>query len=923
MNWLALIISIAATINIALACNRIPPGTTSPKSPVDESYMVSIAGNPQTYIPGQKYNVSLTAYNDLSFIGFLLALESVEDNDGRAEFGALGYFEISDFANTRFSPRCPNLVENTNTNAKTRVDVTWVAPPMTGSGCVLIKATVIQHRDVWFMDDGFLTKRICEEEVDDVDSQPPVADPCCACDEAKYELTFEGKWSRHTHPKDFPANSWRTRFSDIIGASHTIDYRFWSYGELASEGLRELAEHGSTRTLESELKEKSDQIRTIIKARGIAYPNVTGKTFAVFRVDSKHHVISLVSKIDPSPDWIVGVSALDLCLSNCSWVENKVHNLYPWDVGTDNGPSYMSPDQPQVPPDVIRRIKSNFPNDPRSPFYDPTGAPMKPLATLHINRRRLYEKTCQKVEEDESVGCATNPWGRWSECSAKCGPGTQQRSRDYKQPQVARRSKCHNTMREERPCNGRRCGPANEDQGEEGENPQDSEGGTQENPECAISEFGEWSSCSATCGAGVIVRTRHYLNPRAKKKCQKVSRVRLQETRKCEGPECGGDLAKGAEGADANAAEGDEEAAGEEDNAVGGSELGDSTRAYYGDNNNGFRQFQSYSHKRDDYIPPECGVSPWSDFSPCIGQCGSVGYRQRQRKIWNNDEVYGVRNPKSDGSDPCRHVKREEVVNCTNPACDTIVPNYCYASLQPSPCRDGDVTNYWYYDYPTDQCAIFWADKCDKNRNKFSSKEECEQTCRRPRQKVDLQSESLRMEHQPVDCMVSEWEARPCNVTCGEGMQIKTRRVLRRAKYGGNPCPRHLVRLEKCYQSCDEMYTISGGGGGGDGADDDDEVGGISFAGSTGDGVDDYDSANRIRGSYVSARQITKKDECHYSEWSAWTPCTATCGDNSMRQQTRTLLNTDMSYKCKDRVRVEKCIAMPCLLESNDQDSQW
>lgn len=110
---------------------------------------------------------------------------------------------------------------------------------------------------------------------------------------------------------------------------------------MASEGLREVAEHGSTRTLESELKDQSDHIRTIIKARGIAYPNVTGKTFAVFRVDSNHHLISLVSMVDPSPDWIVGVSGLELCLPNCSWVENKVHNLYPWDAGTDSGPSYM------------------------------------------------------------------------------------------------------------------------------------------------------------------------------------------------------------------------------------------------------------------------------------------------------------------------------------------------------------------------------------------------------------------------------------------------------------------------------------------------------------------------------------------------------------------------------------------------------
>ncbi len=28
--------------------------------------------------------------------------------------------------------------------------------------------------------------------------------PCCACDEAKFQLTFQGLWSKQTHPKDWP-----------------------------------------------------------------------------------------------------------------------------------------------------------------------------------------------------------------------------------------------------------------------------------------------------------------------------------------------------------------------------------------------------------------------------------------------------------------------------------------------------------------------------------------------------------------------------------------------------------------------------------------------------------------------------------------------------------------------------------------------
>lgn len=85
---------------------------------------------------------------------------------------------------------------------------------------------------------------------------------------------------------------------------------------------------------------QSDSIRTIIKARGLSYPNITGKTFAVFRVDSENHLLSLVSTISPSPDWFVGVAALELCLPDGNWVESKVIDLYPWDAGTDNGITY-------------------------------------------------------------------------------------------------------------------------------------------------------------------------------------------------------------------------------------------------------------------------------------------------------------------------------------------------------------------------------------------------------------------------------------------------------------------------------------------------------------------------------------------------------------------------------------------------------
>ena len=105
----------------------------------------------------------------------------------------------------------------------------------------------------------------------------------------------------------------------------------------------------------------------------------------------------------------MGVSALELCLRNCSWVENKTLNLYPWDAGTDSGITYMSTNDVTSPREKIRRITTTSPADPRSPFYDPSGADMKPLARIVVTRQRVYEKSCADTSLlSEEVGHPDN-----------------------------------------------------------------------------------------------------------------------------------------------------------------------------------------------------------------------------------------------------------------------------------------------------------------------------------------------------------------------------------------------------------------------------------------------------------------------------------------------------------------------------------
>lgn len=54
----------------------------------------------------------------------------------------------------------------------------------------------------------------------------------------------------------------------------------------------------------------------------------------------------------------------------------------------------QAPDQPTRPQELIRQISSESPNNLDSPFYNPNGVKMKPLARLTLLRQRLYEKNC-------------------------------------------------------------------------------------------------------------------------------------------------------------------------------------------------------------------------------------------------------------------------------------------------------------------------------------------------------------------------------------------------------------------------------------------------------------------------------------------------------------------------------------------------
>lgn len=75
--------------------------------------------------------------------------------------------------------------------------------------------------------------------------------------------------------------------------------------------------------------------------KGLWYPEVQGRTSGHFHTNRYHHFMSTAAMFGPSPDWFVGISGINLCLPDCSWVEERAFDLLPYDAGTDNGPTYM------------------------------------------------------------------------------------------------------------------------------------------------------------------------------------------------------------------------------------------------------------------------------------------------------------------------------------------------------------------------------------------------------------------------------------------------------------------------------------------------------------------------------------------------------------------------------------------------------
>lgn len=181
-----------------------------------------------------------------------------------------------------------------------------------------------------------------------------LAAPPGAADEptVRYHVVFVATWSAETHPDGYTLAA---HFSPPVGAVHGPGVAFWRPGELASDGIEYMAETGATDPLALEIEAAA--------AAGLASPDPIyawfldspGSVSTEFDATPTFDLVSYVSMIAPSPDWFVGSESLDL-RPHGRWLDGVVHDLYPYDAGTDHGTDFTSANLDAVPPDPIMPI---------------------------------------------------------------------------------------------------------------------------------------------------------------------------------------------------------------------------------------------------------------------------------------------------------------------------------------------------------------------------------------------------------------------------------------------------------------------------------------------------------------------------------------------------------------------------------------
>ena len=179
--------------------------------------------------------------------------------------------------------------------------------------------------------------------------------------EAKYSITFNSVWNSTDHGT-LPGNA---HWSKLVGVTHKTSGAFLEMGKKATTGIKDVAERGNNDNFNNEVTSAINNNEANQYINGSNLSTATGDiNINNLIVNKNFPLLTLISMIAPSPDWMIAVNGVDLLDSNSNWKSSITIDLFPYDAGTDSGTSYTSGNSVTNPTENITSLKSV------SPFND-------------------------------------------------------------------------------------------------------------------------------------------------------------------------------------------------------------------------------------------------------------------------------------------------------------------------------------------------------------------------------------------------------------------------------------------------------------------------------------------------------------------------------------------------------------------------
>jgi hypothetical protein len=160
---------------------------------------------------------------------------------------------------------------------------------------------------------------------------------------ATYDLEFTTNFTEENNPQDYPAGA---TFGTIVAIVHAPEVSVFSIGQAASDGMALYAESGDVEGLaafiSTSLGEDGDGQFSISTAGVIG---AQGSTTTSVTVTPTRTRITFLARLNPSPDWFVGVSSFNVVdATGVGLIQMDQVELQPLDAGVILGSTYEAND---------------------------------------------------------------------------------------------------------------------------------------------------------------------------------------------------------------------------------------------------------------------------------------------------------------------------------------------------------------------------------------------------------------------------------------------------------------------------------------------------------------------------------------------------------------------------------------------------